>query len=83
MKLGGRTYAKLNTSRSPPSHFGRQVYNAVHMPYVMSLYSLGTVGCLALGFCVIREIHEKINGLLGLTPVESSKQKTLLENDAC
>jgi len=63
--------------------FGKQVYNTVHMPYLMSLYSLGSVGCLALGFCLIRELHEKINGLFRLTPVESSKQKTLFENDPC
>ena len=57
--------------------FGKQVYNAVHMPYVMSLYSLGTVGCIALGFGVIRELHEKINDLFSLTPINSSEQKTL------
>jgi hypothetical protein len=61
--------------------FGKQVYNSVHMPYLMSLYSLGSVGCLALGFCVIREIHEKINGLFGLTIVESPGQKSLPEID--
>ena len=55
---------------------GKQVYHAVHMPYVMSLYSLGSVGCVALGFGVIRELHEKINGLLWLTPIEPSEQNT-------
>lgn len=54
--------------------FGKQVYNAVHMPYLISLYFLGTVGCIALGFCVIRELHGKINDLFSPTPIDSSEQ---------
>jgi hypothetical protein len=65
----------LENMYSRPNASGAKIYSAVHMPYLESVYSYAGFGCVALGFGVIRELHEKIQELLRLTPIDSTIQK--------
>jgi hypothetical protein len=64
----------LEKMYSRPDALGATIYAAVHMPYLESVYSYAGFGCIALGFGVIRELHEKIQELLRLTPIDSTTQ---------
>lgn len=67
--VGASTLLQSILSRGDP--FGARVYDAVRMPYLQSVYSLAGFACVALGFGAIVEIHEKIQELLRLTPIET------------
>jgi hypothetical protein len=65
----------LESMYSRTGDFGEAVYSAVHMPYLQSVYSFAGFASVALGFGVIRELHEKLHDLLCLTPVSTRQLK--------